>query len=498
MFGGKKLWRDAAVLTLGSLALRCAGLLFQVLLAGRLGAEGLGLFQLILSVFGLAVALAAAGIRYVVTRLVSEELGLGRPGRAVSVLRRCFIAALALSACAGGLLTLLADAAAERLVGDARAADCLRILAAALPFCSLTSVMGGFFTAVRKTSRSAAVQLFEQAAMIALTLALLPLGEARDAAAACRLICAASVGADAAAFVFSAILYIHARRGLGLRGSGYPVRRILSLGAPIAVTAWARSALSTLKHALIPAALRLSGEDAARALAAYGVVQGMVFPALAFPAAFFYSLAEVLVPELTEAQVRGDADGVRAAVGKALRVSYSAAAGLAALFFAYGRQLGDALYGSAEAGAYLAALSPYVLIMYMDAVADGMLKGLGEQFYSMCVNLAVAVLSLAAVRFAVPLLGVRGYLALIFFSELFNFSLSLRRLLKRSGVTFGPGRLLLPPLCAAGAACAVSFLLRLSGLSPDGVFGLAGHILLTAAAYAALTLTLFRARRVKA
>ena len=68
MFAGKKLWSDAAVLTLGSLLLRCAGLVYQVMLAGRLQAEGLGLFQLVLSVYGLAVSLAAAGIRYVATR----------------------------------------------------------------------------------------------------------------------------------------------------------------------------------------------------------------------------------------------------------------------------------------------------------------------------------------------------------------------------------------------------------------------------------------------
>ena len=75
MSGGKKLWRDAAVLTLGSLALRCAGLLFQVILAGRLGTEWLGLFQPILSVFGLAVALAAAGAACAVSFLL-RLLGL--------------------------------------------------------------------------------------------------------------------------------------------------------------------------------------------------------------------------------------------------------------------------------------------------------------------------------------------------------------------------------------------------------------------------------------
>ena len=487
MFTGKKLWKDAAVLTLGSLLLRCAGLVFQVMLAGRLEAEGLGLFQLILSVYGLAVSLAAAGIRYVATRLVSEELGLGRQERAVSVLRRCFAAALALSAVSACLLTALSDMAADRLICDARAAKCLRILAFSLPFCSMTSVMGGWFTAVGKASRSAAVQLFEQAFMMLLTLALIPEAvPGRDAAESCALICFASVAADAAAFLFSAALYIPGRRKLGRRGGGYPTRRIITLGAPIAVTAWARSALSTLKHSLIPAALRLSGADPARALAAYGVVQGMVFPALGFPAAFFYSLAEVLVPELTSAQVCGDAEQVRNTVSRSLRICFCAASGISALFLAYGKQLGTLLYGSAEAGAYMTALSPFVLVMYMDAVTDGMLRGLGEQFYSMCVNLADAVLSLAAVRFIVPIFAVRGYLALIFLSEFFNFTLSLGRLVKKTGISFSFGRLLFPPLCAAGAVSASSLLLRTAGLSPDGAPGLAAHLMLAAAVYAGL------------
>lgn len=499
MFGGKKLWRDAAVLTLGSLLLRCAGLVFQVILAGRLEAEGVGLFQLVLSVYGLAVSLAAAGIRYVATRLVSEELGLGRTDRAVSVLRRCFIAALTLSVISGCLLTLLSDTAADRLICDARAGSCLRILAMSLPFCSMTAVMGGWFTAVGKASRSAAVQLFEQAVMMLLTLVLVPeAGMIQDTAKACELICTASVAADAAAFLFSSALYLHSRRGFGFHGGGYPAKRILALGAPIAVTAWARSALSTLKHSLIPAALRLSGADPARALAAYGVVQGMAFPALAFPSAFFYSLAEVLVPELTRAQVGGDAKRVRETVARSLRICFGIASGISALFLAYGKQLGTLLYGSAEAGAYMTALSPFVLVMYMDAVTDGMLRGLGEQFYSMCVNLADAVLSLAAVRFIVPIFAVRGYLALIFFSELFNFLLSFGRLVKKTGLTFSPGGLLFPPLCAAGAVGSSSFLLRLIGLSPAGALGLAAHILLTGAAYAGLMLAKRRAERAAA
>ena len=493
----KKLWTDAAVLTAGALLLRCGGLLFQVMLAERLEAEGLGLFQLILSVQALAMALATSGIRYVVTRLVSEELGMDRPGGAVTILRRCFLLALVFSVSAGFLLTLLAGPASRALICDERAAASLKILAFSLPFCSLTSVMGGYFTAVRRTYLSAAVQVFEQAAALAFTFFLFPASAAgRGAAEACRVVCLASVLADASAFAVSAAVYVIDRRRTGTHGRPYPTRRIFLFGAPIAVTAWARTALSTLKHLLIPAALRSSGASSARALAAYGTVQGMTFPVLAFPSALFYSLAEVLIPELTEAQVRGDRARVSGEVTRALRISFVIAVCIAGVFLGYGRQIGIALYGSGEAGSYIRVLSPYVILMYMDAVTDGMLKGLGEQLYSMAVNLADAVLSLAAVHFIVPVFAVRGYLAIIFLSELFNFSLSLLRLVKKADIGIRFAELFIPPLCAVGGISFSSLLLHLAGLGLSSApLSLSAHILLACGIYLLLMLILSHARR---
>lgn len=490
-----KLWTDAAVLTASALLLRCGGLLFQVLLAERLEAEGLGLFHLILSVQALAMTVATSGIRYVVTRLVSEELGICRRGSVVTILRRCFLLAALFSAAASALLMLLAVPASEVLICDARAAESLKILAWSLPFCSLTSVMSGYFTAVRRTHLSAAVQIFEQAASIVFTFLLFPAASAgRGAEHACRIICAASVLADAAAFVVSSVIYFIDRRSIGFRGAPYPTSLIFSFGAPIAVTAWARTALSTLKHLLIPAALRSSGVSSARALEAYGIVQGMTFPVLAFPSALFYSLAEVLIPELTEAQVTGSRDRVSGEVTRALRICFIFAVCISGIFLGYGNQIGIALYGSSEAGTYIRILSPYVLLMYMDAVTDGMLKGLGEQLYSMGVNLADAVLSLAAVQLIVPRFAIRGYLAIIFLSELFNFSLSLLRLVRKADIAIRIWELFLPPLCAIGGISFASLLLRLVRLPLSASpLSLVLHILLACTIYLLLMLLLSRA-----
>ena len=82
----RKLARDTALLTASSVVMRCIGLAYQVWLAGRIGAAGVGLWQLVLSVNVLAATLAISGVRFTTTRLVAEELGGGNvpgTGRAV-------------------------------------------------------------------------------------------------------------------------------------------------------------------------------------------------------------------------------------------------------------------------------------------------------------------------------------------------------------------------------------------------------------------------------
>ena len=78
--------KNAMLLTLSGFVLRGVGMLFRVWLAAWIGAEGMGLYQLALSVYNLAVTFATAGISVAATRLVAEELAGEQPGRAAGAL----------------------------------------------------------------------------------------------------------------------------------------------------------------------------------------------------------------------------------------------------------------------------------------------------------------------------------------------------------------------------------------------------------------------------
>ena len=88
--------KNAFILTATSLLLRTVGMFFRVYMSGKIGAEGMGLYQLIFSIYVLASTFATAGISTAVTRLVAEE-----SGRGAKTVRRILHRAIAVSAVVG-------------------------------------------------------------------------------------------------------------------------------------------------------------------------------------------------------------------------------------------------------------------------------------------------------------------------------------------------------------------------------------------------------------
>ncbi len=427
-------------MALMSLGLRLLGLLINSRIAGAMGAEGMGLLQLGLSAEALAVTLAVSGVRFSVTRLAAEELAAGRREQVRRVVGDALCYALFFGCLAGLLLTLLAGPAAA-LAGDGRLRLPLRLFALSLPPLAMCSDFSGYFTAVRRPWKAGAAQVAEQLAASALTLLALPRLPPERPELCCAAVALSGAAADLISLALAALLYRWEQRGVPRPGAGGGIgKRLLGLSLPLALSSYARTALSTLQHMLVPRSLRRGGVSAAAALGVYGTVSGMVFPVLGFASVFFNALAEMLIPELTAAQVRADRAGMRRSAQRTLSACFLFSALVSALIFLLGPGLGERIYHSAEAGQYLRCLAPLVIVMYLDSVVDGMLKGLGLHLGSMFINIADAALTLGSVCFLLPRCGIPAYIAVIYGSECFNFLLSCLLL----GRHLGDGRGRLP------------------------------------------------------
>ncbi|MDR2530506.1 MAG: oligosaccharide flippase family protein [Oscillospiraceae bacterium] len=442
MLKDRPLLKNTLIMTAVALAVRGIGIAFQSYITSVIGAEGVGLFALVQSAFTLALTFATSGIRYAVTRLIAEKSTLN-PAEVAPTMRKAFAYACVCSVAAALALYFGADLVASHWIHDDRVAQPLRVMALGLPFIALTAVTGGYFSATWNVRANSASYIFDQVVMLAAVFLLLPRTHGGVAESIIAIV-TANLISNAAGLAFGLVLYIHAKRGASFpdtpigsvgklslsRGNSRDkaTGKLVATAVPIALSAYFRTALNTVQHMLIPIGLRSSGLDASASLAAHGVLHGMVFPVLMFPSVLMVSAADLLIPELTAAQVAGRNLKVHNIVTRILKLSFAFSLGCAAVLFTFGGVIGRALYNSDQAGNYIRLLAPLVVVMYMDMITDGLLKGLGQQLYSMYVNIADSAVSCLLVWQTLPIWGIKAYIFMIVATELFNFALSLHKL----------------------------------------------------------------------
>lgn len=479
------------VLTATALLLRVIGIYLSALLSRHIGAEGLGLYQLIFSVYIFASALSSSGFSQAVSRMAAEAVESGKPGHLPAIVRQSCALGVAISAVVAAALIASSEPVAARFLGDGRAAQPLRIMAASLPFVAVSACLRGYFVGLRQAPKSAGASLFEQLFRLAVTIVLLRAAAPHGIGRACNAVVLASTLAEAASFLFAYALYRRDRKKRRAPSSPAPPRmlgRIAAIALPMATSATLRTGLRTAESLLIPAGLRRSGLHSGTALTQYGVLSGMVMPVLFFPASLLMAVSMLMVPEVARAAAAGSRRRVDAIASRAVQVTLLMSLLVAAVFAVFSEELTMALYGNRAAGRVLRMLSPLVPLLYLDHVVDAMLIGMNEQMKTLQYNTADSALRLAMIVTLTPLMGMNGYIATLFVSTIFNAGLSIRRLLRVSGLTIRAADWVIKPLLAAllsAVLASLFFRMAFPGLTGSGAIA-AAQAALTALLYAGL------------
>lgn len=433
------------MLTCVNLLLRLVGTSFQVYLSSRIGAAGIGLLQLTMSVGSLAMIAGIAGIRTATMYLTAEELGRKQRQNVTWVLSGCVLYSILCSGAVAFALYHFAPRIAENWIGDGRTLPALRLFAAFLPCTCLTGVMTGYFTAANRIGTLAGVEVGEQLVSMTVTLTALRFWAGDDPARAC--LCVVLGGGVSGCFTLVCLVILRLRERTPTGARIPTARRLWKTAVPLALADDLKSGITTAENLMVPRRLALCAR-VSEPLAAFGTVSGMVFPILMFPSCILFALAELLIPELARC---GAADSRRRILylsRRSLKVSMLYGCLFCGLMYLLAQPLCVKLYGSPEAGRYLRLYALLVPMLYCDAITDAMIKGLGQQTASVRYNILTSALDVVFLYMLLPRYGMMGYFFSFFVTHLINFALSIRRLLRITGQKI-PLRL---PLCCLAAA----------------------------------------------
>lgn len=429
---------NGIVLTATSFLLQTIGLFFNVYISNKIGSESVGVFQLLMSVYTFFITFALSGINLSCMRIISEEIAKGFSGNTKKAMKYCLAYSLLFGGLAGVLLFIFTPFISTNWLHNKISFTPLYIISFSLPFLALSAALKGYFSAVRRVSKTAFSEIFEQIIQIIIVTYLINLFMPPTVDYACISLVLGATISEVFSFIFIFILYkIDSKQyKISPKSNSKFVGKLLHISLPIAFTSYVRSGLSTLQQLLIPFRLEKSGISCGTALSQYGQVSGMVMPIIMFPSIFILSFCNLLIPEFSEYNVQNKRIQINYNITKIIKYTLYFSTCIFGIFLCFSKELCTIIYNMPELSMYLVVLSPTIILIYLDKVVDSILKGLDLQVKVMGINILDLLSCLGFIYFLLPVVGIKGYLFVILFSETLNFTLSLRILIKETHFKF--------------------------------------------------------------
>ncbi len=421
--------KGTLILTFTGFIIRFIGFFYRIFLSNTMGAELLGIYQLIFPVYGICYTIFAMGIQTSISRLVAAELGKRNPKNVYKIFR----VGLLLSLFSAILLTLLvyfnSDFIAYRFLLEKRSAESLKILAFAFPFCGVTACINGYYYGLKKAGVPALTQLLEQVVRVVIVYLIALYAGNGDMRVSCEVAVIGLVAGEIASCLYNVIAMLLSKSPaeyifLGpdpnaiLSKRSVIIKNMLTMSVPLSANRLLLSILHSIEAVMIPTMLRRAGLSTQDALITFGVLNGMSIPFIMFPTALTNALAVLILPTISEAQAVNN----EKLIGKttAITIKYSLIIGIIStgLFIIFGKDLGNAVFHNKACGDYLMVLAWLCPFMYLTTTLTSIINGLGKAHITFINSIIGTLCKILLIIFLIPSRGINGYLIALLIGQL--------------------------------------------------------------------------------
>jgi stage V sporulation protein B len=454
--GRSNILKGTIILTLAGFITRVIGFFYKIFLSNAMGAEWLGIYQLVFPVYGICFTIYATGIQTSISRLVAAEMGKRNPKNAYKILRIGVILSVSLAFLLSLLVYKNSDYLAVRFLLEPQSASSLRILALVFPFCGVTSCINGYYYGLKKAGVPATTQLLEQITRVIVVYMVALYAGNGDFRVTCEMAVIGIVIGEIASSIYNFISIFVSKSPAALllqgpdpkaKSSGRKVilKNILGMSVPLSANRLFINILHSMEAVLIPAMLRRFGLNTGEALSSFGILNGMSMPFIMFPTAVINALAVLLLPTVSEAQAVNN----EKLIGKTTSISikYSLIIGIIStgIFIIFGRELGNAVFHNAAAGDYLIVLAWICPFIYLTTTLGSIINGLGKAHITFINSVVGSLSRILMIVILIPKLGIRGYLAALLVGQLIVTSLDTFAVIRHVRFPFNAVNSLLKP-----------------------------------------------------
>lgn len=401
----RNFFKTVAIVTVFSVSEKFLGFLYRIYLSRTIGSEGIGIYQVALSVFGLIYTLCCSGIPVTVSRLMTKYKTQHDNARVEKVITAGILITLltVIPVCA---LLYLFGGKISFLFADERSFLVFKIMLPGLVFTSVYSVLRGVFWGNKDFFPYSVIELLEEICMITAGIILVSVSSN---------ILNGAIGTGVAVlisyiFSFSLAAVVFIARKNKLNNPRSEIKTLLKSSLPITAMRSANSLASSLVSIILPLKLVSAGYTEAQAMSVFGSALGQALPILFIPTNLISSFTLVIIPEISENYYSKKHFYLKRDIEKAIKFSTLTSIIFVTLFAVCGEEIGIVVFGEHRCGKYLTASSFLVIFMSLSSISTGILNSMGLETKTLIYYLISGIIMLLCIWFLPAVAGIYALL----------------------------------------------------------------------------------------
>ena len=478
------------LLTAAGFLCRLLGFFYRIFLSRTIGAEGLGIYNMVHPVYGICFALCGGSIQTALSQYIAAHESQGR-----KVFRTGLTISMGLSGILAFLICQYPAWIASHILIEPRCAPYLPVMGLSLPFASFHACANGYCYGAQKSRVPAFSQVAEQVVRMSLVFLIAGKWAAEGTEITVRLAVYGHLIGEIGAASFNLLclgLFPPQGRNMERAGESSCLMPLMTLALPLMGNRLILNLLAGAEAVWIPNRLQMSGLSDAEAFSVYGILTGMALPFILFPSAITNSIAVLLLPSVAKDQAEGRTESISGSVSMALRYSLYMGILCIGIFVLFGCPLGISVFKEEQAGHCMQILAWLCPFLYLAATMGSILNGLGCTRTTFLQSVAAMLLRLGFVMAGIPLFGIYGYLCGMLVSEMFLALAHLWSLKRRIPFTWNAWDMIAKPAFFLFLATGIHYFIAGFLPTPSGTMPLflktSGQILLLSSCYGVLLL----------
>lgn len=427
----RRFFKTVAIVTVFSICEKFLGFLYRIFLSRTIGSEGVGLYQVALSVFAFLLTLTCSGTPITVSRLMTKYSAENKKDNVSKMITSAFAFTLAVAVGICTLFFCFKDFT-KLFFADDRCISIFYAVLIGLIFTSLYSIIRGVFWGNKDFLPYSIIELLEEICMIVVGIILI--STTTSAYIGAYYAGVAVIVSYVFSFTLATIVFFV--RGNRLKNPKSEFKPLLTSAMPVTAMRTVNSLAISIVSVILPLRLISAGYTNSQAMSLFGSAVGQAIPILFIPTTLIGSFTIVLVPEIAENFYNKNHSKLKTEIEKAIKFTATLTNIFIPVFFVCGEEIGILIFGSTECGKYLTASAYLMLFMSLSSLSTSILNSIGQEKKALIYCIVSGIFMLLCIYFLPKYMGI--YSLLIGFSFVYGLTTVLNVILLRKKCTKKP------------------------------------------------------------